>query len=46
MDLDSPWLYSLAYNGSFMLPEMIFTIIAIVILFAVPAFRKLIIVND
>jgi thiamine transporter len=46
MDLDSPWLYSLAYNGSFMLPEMIFTILAIVILFAVPAFRKLIIVND
>ncbi len=46
MKLDSPWLYSLAYNGSFMLPEMIFTILAIVILFAVPAFRKLIIVND
>ena len=46
MDLDSPWLYSLAYNGSFMLPEMIFTILAIVILFAVPAFRKLITVND
>lgn len=46
MDLDSPWLYSLAYNGSFMLPEMVFTILAIVILFAVPAFRKLIIVND
>jgi Tfp pilus assembly protein FimT len=29
-----------------MLPEMVFTILAIVILFAVPAFRKLIIVND
>lgn len=29
---DNVWLYSLAYNGTFMLPEMVFTMIGAVIL--------------
>lgn len=42
---DSPWAiisYSLIYNGEYMLPELIFTVIAASVLFGVPQFRKLI----
>lgn len=38
---DSSILYSLLYNGSYMLPELIITVIAAVILLNVPEVRKL-----
>lgn len=38
---DSEVLYSLLYNGSYMLPEMIFTTIGAVALFTVPVTKKL-----
>ncbi len=39
-DWSNPWLYSLAYNGSYMLPELIFTMIGAVVLFKTPQFSK------
>ncbi len=36
------WIYSLVYNGSYMLPELIFTMIGSVILFKTPQFAKLV----
>lgn len=38
---DSSVLYSILYNGSYMLPELIITVIAAVILLNVPEIRKL-----
>ena len=38
----NPWLYSVCYNGLYMLPEMVFTMIGTVILFKLPQFNKLI----
>ena len=38
---DNEVLYSLLYNGSYMLPEMIFTTLGAVALFSVPVTRKL-----
>ena len=38
---DNEWLYSLVYNGVYMLPEIIFTVIGAIILFSVPQLRKL-----
>ena len=37
----SPYLYSLLYNGAYMIPELIFTGIGAVILFKTPQVRKL-----
>lgn len=39
---ENEWLYSTLYNGSYMLPEMIFTTIGAAVLFGVPAIRKII----
>ena len=39
---DNEWLYSLVYNGAYMLPEIVFTVICAVILFNIPQTRKLI----
>ncbi len=39
---DNPWLYSLVYNGSYMLPELLSTVIGAVILFRIPQFSRLI----
>lgn len=39
---ENVWIYSMLYNGSYMLPELIFTIIGAVALFTVPQTRKLI----
>lgn len=36
------YLYSLCYNGAYMLPEMTFTMIAAIILFKTPSFKKII----
>jgi len=38
---DNTWLYSLLYNGAYMLPEMIFTTLGAVVLFKTPQLRKL-----
>ncbi len=38
----NPWVYSLAYNGAFMLPETVFTLIGAYILLSLPQFKKLI----
>ena len=35
------WLYSLAYNGFYMVPEMVFTMIGTIVLTAIPQFNKL-----
>ncbi len=41
-EFNNPYFYSLVYNGSYMLPEMIFTIIGAGAVFGVPVIRKLI----
>ena len=38
---NNSWLYSLLYNGSYMLPEMIFTAIGAFVLFKIPQTKKL-----
>ncbi len=45
-EFSNPYLYSLLYNGSYMLPEMIFTIIGAGAVFGVPVIRKLIKHNE
>ena len=37
----SPYIYSALYNGSFMLPELILTEVAVIVLMTVPQFRRL-----
>ncbi|MCQ2431097.1 MAG: energy-coupled thiamine transporter ThiT [Clostridia bacterium] len=37
----NPFIYSVVYNGSYMLPEIIFTVIAAIILTKTPAFKQL-----
>lgn len=39
---DNVWLYSLCYNGSYMLPELITTVIGAVIILNLPQVRKFI----
>jgi len=39
---DSVWLYSLAYNGSYMVPELIFTVAGTAVITGIPAFMKLV----
>ena len=36
----SPFIYSVAYNGAYMLPELVFTVAAVMILTKTPAFRR------
>ncbi len=36
-----PWLYSLCYNGVYMLPETVFTVLGGVVLFRVPQMKQL-----
>lgn len=38
---ENEFIYSILYNGSYMLPEIIFTVIGAVILFSIPQTRKL-----
>ena len=38
-----PVLYSICYNGIYMLPETVFTVVAAIILFRIPRVRKLLI---
>ena len=37
----NPWIYSAAYNGAFMLPELVLTTVAAFALTKVPAIKKL-----
>lgn len=37
------YLYSLAYNGSYMLPELIITVIGAILLFRLPQIKKLVV---
>lgn len=41
-DTENTYLYSLVYNGSYMVPEIIFSVIGAVILFSLPQTKKLI----
>ena len=36
----NPFVYSIAYNGAYMLPELVFTVAAVMILTKTPAFRR------
>mgnify|MGYP000553243303 CR=1 FL=1 len=36
-----PWLYSLCYNGAYMLPELVITMVAATILFRLPQIRRI-----
>lgn len=36
-----PWLYSLCYNGAYMLPEIIFTMIGAAVIFRLPQMNKM-----
>ncbi len=38
---DNEWLYSLCYNGAYMLPELIFTLTGAVLLLKIPQTRKM-----
>ena len=38
---NSPYLYSLLYNGAYMIPELIFTTVGAVFLFKNPTMRKI-----
>lgn len=40
-NIDNTYLYSLLYNGTFMVPELIFTMIAAAVFFAIPQTKKL-----
>ena len=42
---NNPYVYSLAYNGTYMLPELIITTVAAVALFKIPAVSKLVKAN-
>lgn len=41
-EFSNPYFYSLVYNGSYMLPETVFTLIGAGVIFGVPVIRKLI----
>ena len=43
---DNEWLYSLLYNGAYMLPEMIFTAVGAVVLFSVPQTKRLLTIEE
>lgn len=43
---ENEWLYSLLYNGCYMLPEMIFTVIGAMALLKIPQTRKVILTAE
>ena len=45
-DTSNEYLYSLLYNGSYMLPETLFTTIAVVVLLKQPAVRNMLTVKE
>ena len=38
---ENAWFYSLCYNGSFMLPELIFTTVAVAVIFSISEIKRL-----
>lgn len=42
LTVNEPWLYSLLYNGAYMLPEIVFTTVGVIILLSVPQTKKFI----
>ncbi|MBQ8171233.1 MAG: energy-coupled thiamine transporter ThiT [Oscillospiraceae bacterium] len=38
---DNEWLYSLCYNGAYMLPELVFTLTGAILLLKIPQTRKM-----
>ena len=42
LTINEPWLYSLLYNGAYMLPEIVFTTVGVVILLSIPQAKKII----
>lgn len=43
---ENEWLYSAIYNGAYMLPELIFTVVAAILLLQLPQVKKIITVKD
>ena len=43
---DNTWLYSLLYNGAYMLPETVFTTAGAVVLFKTPQMRRLLVSGE
>ena len=43
---DNTWLYSLLYNGAYMLPEAVFTTLGAIFLFKTPQMRKVIVRSE
>ena len=43
---DNTWLYSLLYNGAYMLPETVFTTLGALLLFKTPQMRKFLVLAD
>ena len=43
---DNSWLYSLVYNGAYMLPEIIFTTAGAIILLKTPSIRRFLFKNE
>ena len=43
---DNTWLYSLLYNGAYMLPETVFTTIGALLLFKTPQMRRLLLPTE
>lgn len=41
LNIENSLLYSMAYNATYMLPEIVFSIIVVVVLFSVPQTKKL-----
>lgn len=42
LEINNSLLYSLAYNATYLLPEMVFSVIVAVILFSIPQTKKII----
>ena len=41
LNIENPWLYSMLYNGLFLVPELVLTLIGAIVLFAIPSVRKM-----
>ena len=46
LNITKSWLYSILYNGSYMLPEIIFTTVAAIIFLKLPQIKKLVSPRD
>ena len=41
LNIENPWLYSMLYNGLFLVPELVITLVGAIVLFAIPSVRKM-----